>query len=377
MRCSASLQSSCRRAGKEFFRMTEKTQKTENLLPKISDRTLAQKLSLPWESFTLQRPMKLFKGSLGLEPGVSAAPDPEFLVRLTTGHPSHQALIRTGLGPKQYKNLENVIRGHNKPTAKTWESLMEAMNVSDEVLRKMANGQKDGPLIPELLAVFQMLEGMVVQLYAGITSVEVNCPHCGHNAMDDIELYWHRQSVTLEDSAYRFVERLLSAIVGAHLIKDFFNSLSKKEPSDEWLPSQLCHPDHHPIGNWLEIVRRSYGAESLLSLTMMHPFERKKGVQTSYERILKWSSGADPMPPEAAVNLIENIPNTNASSIKNLLIVARTFALAIDVISATAKEEEPSRDAVQRIVFERMCDLEKKYVVALSQSRKNLVDRTV
>jgi hypothetical protein len=348
--------------------MMEKSPKTDTKFPKISDRTLAQQFCLPWEPFTLQRPLKLFKDSLGLEPGVSAVPDPEFLVRLATGHQSHQALIRTTIGPRQYKNLENLIRGHNKPTAKTFESLMAAMNVSDDVLKKMATGQKNGPLIPDYLAVFQMLEGTAVQVYAGMTSVEVNCPHCGHNAMDDIELYWHRQNVNLEDSAYRFVERLLNAIMGAHLFKGFIEGLSKEAPSTKWLPSQLCHPDHHPIGNWLTIVRRTYRAETLLSLAMMRQFERKKGVKISYERLLKWSSGVDPIPPEAAINLTENI--SNASSLQNQLVAARTFALAIDIVSATAKEKEPSRDSAQRIIFERMCELEKKCVIALSQRRK-------
>ena len=82
----------------------------ENLLPArtfpapLPEQTLAKIFPPPFAPITLQRPMTLFKGALGLTPGVASTPDPEFLTRVLSKYSSHQAWLRD-LAGDDYKNV--------------------------------------------------------------------------------------------------------------------------------------------------------------------------------------------------------------------------------------------------------------------------------
>ena len=128
---------------------------------------------------------------LRLEPAISMAPDPEFLVRLFTGHASHQAYIRHEAG-SLYKNLENLARGRHKVSRTTMQALASRLGLTMEYLEKLAGSALDGPLIPDILTLFQMVEGFPMRVASGALNRVVSCPCCGENLLDDVDAWWSK-----------------------------------------------------------------------------------------------------------------------------------------------------------------------------------------
>ena len=121
--------------------------------------TIGEHLLTPFQPVEVLRALGPYCRILGLETAVPKAPDPEFIVWLLTGHASHQAGIRHEAG-NQYKNLENLIRGRHKASATTKLVLANTLGLSLEDLERLDCSAPDGPLIPEILVMFRIVEAL-------------------------------------------------------------------------------------------------------------------------------------------------------------------------------------------------------------------------
>lgn len=324
-----------------------------------------------FEPITIRRPMKLFKGVLGLKPMVSASPDPDFLCYLLTGS-SHQSVLRTITG-EQYKNLENLLRGKGKSSATTIKLLESKLGIDN--LPSLAHGKSDGHLFPEVLALFQLFEFIYYIFTAAIFKVPVPCAHCGNDLNDDVDHFWAHEAFSIENSEYRFVERLLTAVLGGSLLNERLKSLSK-ETGLGLTALDMGEPTHHPIGNWLYAVSRSYGCETLADLPIRLPVDENKPDQMfSSARIRKWASGQEILSMELAEKMIKHSPDED--TLRLLLIVARTLALAVDVVMASTKSEV-SKKVAQQTVYRRLLELRTKVrlVVHTQQKKATLSVKT-
>lgn len=137
--------------------------------------TFRELLLPPFPVAAVLRPLGPYGRMLDLEPMVPMAPNPEFLVRLLTGRASHQACIRHEAGP-QYKNLENLIRGRHKVSPTTKQLLADTLGISIDDVEKLDGSAPEGPLIPGILAVFQIFEGLPMRVTAGVLDRDVPCP---------------------------------------------------------------------------------------------------------------------------------------------------------------------------------------------------------
>lgn len=172
----------------------------ENLLPTssaankhISDMTVGEFLTPPFQPVEVLRALGPYGRMLRLKPAISMAPDSEFLVRLLTGHASHQAYIRHEAG-SDYKNLENWVRGKHKASRTTKQVLASRLGLTMEYLEKLAGSALDGPLMPDILTLFQMVEVFPMRLTSGALNRVVPCPCCGENLLDDVDAWWSKQA---------------------------------------------------------------------------------------------------------------------------------------------------------------------------------------
>ncbi|KAI5915560.1 hypothetical protein [Thauera sp. 2A1] len=340
----------------------------ENLQPivcQVYDNDPAA-LNTPFEPLTLQRPIQAFGKALDLTPGISAVPNPEFLTYLLTGHHNHAALIRNEVG-NQFKNLENLLRGRHRTSGTTLRTLAAALGVSDAELASWSHGLADGPLLPRLLAGFQVLEELPLKLTTCLLATKVLCPHCGHNAIDDIDLWWKSQPAHLSQSEYRFAERLLRAATGAMLVFQFCNALRSDSLHHTQL-SGLAKPGRHPIGNWLDTVRKACGCRTLSGLSDRMNLRGERDWLPS--RLKKWSSGQNLIPNEAATALGKETGSPNSFAF--LMILARALTLAVEFILAPAQGNiPPTKEQARQIVHDRLLQLENNLSLAIRQIGKN------
>jgi hypothetical protein len=340
----------------------------ENLAPigidhsPIGDRTLGEYLVIPYWPITLQRPMRLFKGALGLHPGIAATPEPEFLVRLLTGHLSHQALVREAAGP-YYKNLENLVRARHQPNSTTRNLLACRLNLHEDDLLGLSSGPGNGPLLPTLLAFFRMLEGAPLRFFGGVmTSSEVPCPHCGANLLDDVDAWWRDQPLKMEKAEYEFAERMLRATLAGFLLFLFLrNNVDRAPTAGTDLPS-IGKPSRHPVGNWLAAVRDAHGCKDFYELAHKLPFDAPDGLNITQPRLKKWSSGQDLIPVSAGERLTVGLPE--AGDLEIAFLAARTLALVVDFLCAAYIDNEGARQTsrpiqhqARKIVSERLQQL--------------------
>lgn len=321
-------------------------------LPKSGgNKSISTLLRVPFEPLTLLRPLRLFKSSLGLKVGVAAQPDPDFLVILVEGA-GHQARLRAELGP-HFKNLKNMVRGSNAPSTKTKKELKSILGLDDAALEQVVHGKKDGPLLPFYLELFQMFEGMYAQMYAKMASGVLTCPNCHGNVLDDMDAWWRKEKLSLQPDAYFFVDRLLKVILGAVSFQHLLSLESRLEIAKV---HQLVDPACHPIGQWMELSRVALGLRHQWSLTAIDGFSSEDEGIALDGRMRKWRCGQELLPFGKAKLMIQAAPK--GSGLDQALLVARTLALAIDVVQATAVGPEyPDRQAAQDTVARRFDQL--------------------
>lgn len=344
----------------------------ENLLPTpsaankhISDMTVGEFLTPPFQPVEVLRALGPYGRMLRLEPTISMAPDPEFLVRLLTGHASHQAYIRHEAG-SLYKNLENLARGTHKVSRTTMQVLASRLGLPMEYLEKLAGSALDGPLMPDILTLFQMVEGFPMRATSGVLNRVVSCPCCGENLLDDVDAWWSKKAPGMGQEEYHFAERLLNAVLGASLIERVI-ALTKErvELSLDRLDA-LANPLRHPIGNWLWEAQNSMCRDSLAELAAVMQLRGGIGATFLHGRLKKWSAGQDVMPLEAGEAIAEAYGQPKRGLRR--LIAARVIALVTDFVAAswpTATHVVGRKGAgAQEVVHARLVQLSNNLQIA-------------
>lgn len=324
----------------------------------------------PFEAVTVIRIPGPYGRFLNLKAGIAMPPDPEFVVRLISDHKSHQAYLRQQAS-HEYKNLEHHLRGKHKLSARSRIELAQRLGVNMEWLAQLDGHAPDGALWPELLALFQLVEALPMQLASTPLHQQVDCPHCKTNILDDVDRWWPKNANQLSPIAYRFAERLLKALLGAGLIERVFRSDKHAQLSLTRLHA-LAHAAHHPIGNWLLEAQLALSCNSLAELEMKLEL---RGVSFSHARLKKWSSGQDVMPLKAA----QAIVNACAQAGPDMLGVraARTLALLSDFIAASVPQDSSlsSRHRIQEILSSRLAHLNNNMILGSKASEGKLTLR--
>ena len=303
------------------------------------DRTLEDLFIVPFDALTICRSIGPYGRLLGLIPGVCTTPSPDFLTRLLTPHPSHQAVLRKVSGD-QFKNLENLIRGRHRVSTTTRATLAGRLKCAPDFLDELTGSAPDGPLMPGLQQLVQLFEGVPSWLAGSVLSVEIACPCCGHNVLHDVDLWWHRHAPRIGQPEYRFVERMLRALVGASICELIAHHLANASAPALGDLASLTNPDRHPIGNWLSEMLTQLNLESLSQLSMHMQLQGFGQNDYTHGRLRKWSSGQEAMPVADGAN-IAKIAGAQTSN-ERRLIAARTLAVATDLIMASTADAEMS-----------------------------------
>lgn len=326
------------------------------------DKTIGELLLVPFQPVTVLRPLGPYGRMLELEPGVPQSPDPEFLVRLITGHASHQATVRHAAGG-QYKNLENLVRGKHKSSPTTKAVLASELGLPIDVLDALDGSAPEGPLLPEMLALYQIAEGLPSLVASRILDRHVPCPCCGGNLLDDKAHWWSKNAPGMGVAEFEFAERLLNAITGASLIERFLGSF--QTPPEIYLGCMAClaKPSKHPIGHWLAEAQAALNRDSLADLAIELELNKKTATHFSYGRMKKWSAGQDVMPLVAGEMIAEACGQAKAG--QRRLTAARAIALVIDFVAATLPTDT-SHQAARTIVHQRLGQLSQNLQTSLA-----------
>jgi hypothetical protein len=322
-------------------------------------KTVAEALLVPFKPLTLRRRLPLFKNVLNMTPGVTGVPDADFLVVLLEGAP-HQTHLRSQLGA-DYKNLENMLRGLHVPSPTTLKQLQSCLGTDYATMLGLVHGNKEGHLMPAYVQVFQMLEGLMILVYKCLGASVLTCPCCKGNMLDDMHAWWRVQPLQLAPDAYGFVDRLLKAIVIAEGLMRFV-----EEPARFGLGmlEELIAPSIHPIGQWMEMVRSDYGFDHLWQITTFAGVAEADEGSVPEHRIRKWRSGMDLLPLGKARAMIVGAPQR--IRLGHALIAARVFALATDVVRASADGSRPTRSEAQLAVSLRFAQLKENLRLSLN-----------
>lgn len=318
----------------------------------------------PFPVVAVLRPLGCYGRMLDLEPMVPTVPNPEFLVRLLTGHASHQACIRHEAGSK-YKNLENLIRGRHKVSPTTKQLLVGTLGISIDDLEMLYASAPEGPLLPGILAVFQISEGLPMRITTGLLDREVSCPCCGKNLLDDVDAWWSRHTPGMGRAEYHFAERLLNAVVGAGLIERFIGLFEKRTELFLDRLGSLSEPSRYPIGNWLAEAQTTMSCNSLSSFAAAMQLRGDAGALFSHGRLKKWSAGQDVMPMDAGEAIAKACAQPKGGVRR--LIAARAIALTVDFVSASLPQGATfGRREAQSVVHARLEHLGASLRIALS-----------
>jgi hypothetical protein len=326
------------------------------------EKTISKLLQVPFKPVTVLRPLGPYGRMLDLEPSVPRAPDPEFLVRLLTGHASHKAQVRHEAGA-QYKNLENLVRGKHKSSPTTKAVLASELGLSIDVLDQLDGSAPEGPLLPDMLSLFRLMEGLPTWVASQILDRHVPCPCCGENLLDDKDHWWSRNVPGIGVAEYEFAERLLNAITGASLIERFLGAFQTTPEVYLGCMACLAKPLKHPIGHWLTEAQCALDRNSLADLTTELQLNKKTTAHFSYGRMKKWSAGHDVMPIEAGEMIAEACGQAKAG--KRRLTAARAIALVMDFVAATLPNDEGHKVA-RAIVHQRLGQLNDNLQIALA-----------
>lgn len=323
---------------------------------------------------TLQRPMRLFKGAFAQSKiyGEPFMPDCEFLVRLFTDHRSHQAMIRKSAGG-QFKNFENYVRGKHQPSPVTIQVMSQKFGVKPDQLTQLVHGKQDGPLAPKVLKLFSLIENIPYEFTSRTLDTEVHCPCCKNNILDDRDAFWVKQPVAINKAEYEFADRMLSATIGASFLEIALVNLGDKKI--DWTNIYtLADQSKYPMSHWLLNVQASYGVSSLAELARKMQLMEYPECHVSYERLKKWSSGADLMPISVAKALCKASGQNHWDLVSFFL--ARTLTFIIDFLVAAAPVE-PKRQVIQKIVDDRFVNLGNNLRIAWAKGSKELKKESV
>lgn len=302
-------------------------------------------LQVPLESLGISRRLNHFGSALGLIVGSPGMPNPEYVLHVLQGA-GHQEIIRSQIGT-QFKNFENFVRRRHATSPVTLTCILQAFGAdheASEILHDLAHGRRDGPLLPTYIGMGQALEGAFLRIYRMATAGIFICECCGGDMFDDARVWWSKQRLQLSQDAYRFVDRLLEAIVGGTALVQAWACLTSATSIDTTMLKAVADPRTHPIGNWMTLVRTAKGLREDWELLPEPAVDM---------RLRKWRNGVDLLPFERALRMIEGAPSPTV--LKHCMFAARALALAVDVVRATASAtERPSRADAQALVSARL-----------------------
>ncbi|WP_241300229.1 hypothetical protein [Burkholderia stabilis] len=306
------------------------------------------KLAPLWP-LVISRPLKLFPTALGLMPGIPSVPSREFLVRIFTDYPTHQALLRDLVGD-HFKNFENHVRGKHHVSPTTLKGIADKFGVDERFISAMKHGNAEGPLLPPLLSLFGLSEAIPNLFFAAVVKTGIPCQHCGGNLIDDRDSWWKKQPLRLPKPAYDLIERLLGALLVATGFYVLVREIEREAPIEEII--QLAHPSRHPFGNWIGKVMQSHGVESYYKLCSQYVADGTP-LPIDENRISKWASGGELLPIAIGAKLTAGL--TDAEVLQMDLHAARAIALIIDfATAATVGDAGPTRKLVQDMIFRRL-----------------------
>lgn len=333
------------------------------------EKTVGELVQVPFWPVTVLRPLGPYGHMLDLEPGVPTSPDPEFLVRLVTGHQSHQAQLRHEAGA-QFKNLENLVRGKHKSSPTTKAMLASKLGVPIDFIDKIDGCAPEGPLLPDLMTLFRMMEVIPTFVASAIFGIHVPCECCGANLIEDKDHWWSKAAPGIGVAELRFAERLLSAILGASLIESFLGQTQTPAENHLKYLANLSIPSKHPIGHWLTEAQTALGRDSLADLTTELQLRKETAPHFSYARMKKWSAGQDVMPVAAGEMIADACGKEHAKTLKLRLTAARAIAMVIDFVAATLPSDAGQR-AARAIVAQRFDELGRNLWVVVASRPKS------
>jgi hypothetical protein len=230
------------------------------------------------------------------------------------------------------------VRGKHSISERSLLQLAQKLNMEPNELREWAGLSKNGPLLPQLLGVLEWVHRVASQSLTRLTSGAI-CPCCSGELLQDSSQWWKNSNCSLGTNEIAFIERLLSVVMtGAVLCK--WVASSKKQTDKVWQDfSQVWHCREHPVGSWLKLVTRSYGKTTFKDLYIALPQGNGADV-FNYERLLKWSAGAD-LPPRDKVDLMV-APLLNKAELLAWYRLALHLALAMDFLAAASREPLPA-----------------------------------
>jgi hypothetical protein len=344
-------------------------------LPSISEMTLGDILFgnalSPFWPLVIARPLKLFSKTLGLTPGVEGVPSREYMVRVLSDYPTHQALVRALTGD-HFPNFVNHVRGKHRISPTTLKAIAGRFgpNVGPNEIAAMVHGSSDGPLLPALLSLWGLFEAIPNLFFANMVKAGIPCPHCGGNLIDDRDAWWTKQPLTLPKSAYELVERMLGAILVGTGFYAYFKNIDREALLDHIV--QLAEPSKHPFGNWIDNVKQSRGAASYFDLCAasadgtLLPFDEN--------RLSKWASGGELLPLALGGRLIAGLPDATALELD--LYASRAIAFVLDlVIATTPGATAPRREAAQDMIFRRLTTLQDHAILFIRTAQKQAKGR--
>lgn len=338
----------------------------------ISEQTLQQLFVRPYGSLTIQRPIKHFAKAIGLVPRVPGEPNSDTLAKIYTNHRSHEAMVRSSFkSDTDHHNFENLVRGRNKTKDEIRGQLARQLGVTEDILMQMVHGRQDGPLLPQLLDIFNMTEGFFSWIFNKALEGFVPCPHCGNNELDDTVEFWSTlPDGQMNEPEYLFVERLLGAIMGWRLIC----ALLAKDSSSHGdgfigLPLDPADPGQHPVGNWLQVVRHAYGCADNLALQNRLadlPEKRRPLRPVTQFRLNKWACGEGLVPTDLGKSLVKGLKNSSA--LEFALLEARALTFIQEFVTASILgDHPPKKEMVRNLIYKRIQDMNHKLELNLKR----------
>lgn len=292
----------------------------------------------PDQVLTLKRPMRLFKGMLGLEPGTPGVVSVANVLAAALGK-DFERDTKEKLGT-QAKNFENARRGRNTPTSTTEKNIRAELGWISGLIPRLLLDDPSGPLMPEVEALWKGFEPMFVSPWLSrVVDHGLTCTHCQATLLLGAEDWWAQTRVHVEPGCFRLVDRMLLIPVNIADSKRFF--------------SELLDPSKSPMGHWL------HGLATQLDLDTLSDLERdmaRRAVLTasggviSANLIKKWSSQQHLLPAKTAMAMTAATPELLVSRLR--YFAARSFALICDII-ASATDAPVSRAVVQETVRQR------------------------
>lgn len=319
---------------------------------------LTDTLVIPFEPITLRREMRLYQNVFEFTPKLPDVPKPEFLYQLLSGEKSYKAYVRSKIGESNLKNFENFIRGKNRLKDETIKRLADKLGIEPEALNLFVNKDEKTPLFGIVLNLFGILEAIPLKAYSYVNSMEVFCPCCKNNMMDDMAVWWDNNCLDIGLPEKAFVERILNAVFGSFLILTVVRGfMNQKSRSTDWF-IELANPSVHPTGNWLNIVKQSFHCNDLIELEKKLALGGIANGEITVRRLRDWSSGRDMMQVKYAMMIVDSIQDNR--ELKLQLIVARTYGFLTDFICAAREDDRYERISAQKLIYDRMEVLRKK-----------------